>query len=76
MIGARLIWAVASPVKKFLLGVVPFTTIWDVLHFNLLDLAAGVIVFCWIIYDIQQDLARADRHWVDTLIPSKEDDRG
>ncbi len=73
---ARIIWAVASPVEKFLLAIIPFTTTWDLLNANLIDLAVGVVVFCWIILDIRKDLGLADRHWVDTLIPSKEDDRG
>lgn len=57
----RDIWAVASPVEKFILSIIPFTTVWDVLNGNLIDLAVGAVVFCWIILDIRKDLGLADR---------------
>jgi len=58
---ARLIWAVASPVERFLLCIIPLTTVWDVLNGNLIDLAVGVVVFVWIVLDIRKDLELADR---------------
>lgn len=58
---ARLIWAVASPVERFLLAIIPFTTIWDVLNSNFLDLAVGGIVFVWIVWDVIKDIRASDR---------------
>lgn len=57
----RDVWAVASPVEKFILGIIPFTTVWDVLNGNLIDLAVGTVVFFWIILDIRKDLRLSDR---------------
>ena len=58
---ARFIWALASPVERFLLAIIPFTTIWDVLNSNFLDLAVGGVVFVWIVWDVIKDIQASDR---------------
>lgn len=57
----RSIWAVASPAEKFILGIIPFTTVWDVLNGNWIDLVVGTVFFCWIVLDIRKDLGLLDR---------------
>lgn len=51
---ARMIWALSSRAEKFLLGIIPLTTAWDLYHGNLIDLTVGVVVFAWIIWDIEK----------------------
>ena len=51
---ARIVWLLASRVEKFLLGIIPLTTAWDLYHGNWIDLAVGAVVFCWIVWDIEK----------------------
>jgi hypothetical protein len=54
---ALMIWARASRPEKFLLGVIPLITIWDLFNANLIDLAVGV-VFAWIVWDVENGHGR------------------
>lgn len=55
---ARMIWSLASRPEKFLLGVIPLTTAWDLYHGNLIDLTVGIVVFAWIVWDIEKGEGR------------------
>lgn len=50
----RILWLLASPLERFLLLVLPLTTIWDLFRGNWLDLVVGICVGTWIVWDVQR----------------------